>query len=71
MAGMPKKNGKSGTHCWGREGSTQFAPQLESAMTAPPLVGLCRLEPTGGHHVGPPTVKSQTVSNVAGVDGGA
>ena len=33
------KNGKSGTHCWGRGGSTQFALQLESAVTAPPLVG--------------------------------
>ena len=34
-----KKNGKSGPHCWGRGGSTQFAQQLESAVTAPPLVG--------------------------------
>ena len=25
-------------HCWGRGGSTQFAQQLESAVTAPPLV---------------------------------
>ena len=33
------KNGKSGPHCWGRGGSTQFALQLESAVTAPPLVG--------------------------------
>ena len=33
------KNGKSGPHCWGRGGSTQFAQQLESAVTAPPLVG--------------------------------
>ena len=38
------KNGKSGPHCWGREGSTQVAQQLESAVAAPPLVG-CRLEP--------------------------
>ena len=38
MAGMPK-NGKSVPHCWGRGGSTQFAQQLESAVTAPPLVG--------------------------------
>ena len=38
MAGMPKK-GKSGPHCWGRGGSTQFAQQLESTVTAPPLVG--------------------------------
>ena len=30
----PKK-GKSGPHCWGREGSTQFAPQF---VTALPLV---------------------------------
>ena len=37
MAGMPK-NGKLGSHCWGRGGSTQFAQQLESAVTAPPLV---------------------------------
>ena len=36
--GMPK-NGKSGPHCWGREGSTQFAQQFLSAVTAPPLVG--------------------------------
>ena len=34
---MPKK-GKSGPHCWGRGGLTQFAQQLESAVTAPPLV---------------------------------
>ena len=33
------KNGKSDPHCWWREGSTQFAQQLESAVTAPPLVG--------------------------------
>ena len=33
------KNGKSGPHCWGREGSTQFAQQFLSAVTAPPLVG--------------------------------
>ena len=33
------KNGKSGPHCWGREGSIQFAQQFESAVTAPPLVG--------------------------------
>ena len=26
-------------HCWGRGGSTQFAQQLESTVTAPPLVG--------------------------------
>ena len=26
-------------HHWGRVGSTQFAQQLESAVTAPPLVG--------------------------------
>ena len=34
-----QKNGKSGPHHWGRAGSTQFAQQLESAVTAPPLVG--------------------------------
>ena len=39
-----QKNGKSGPHCWGRGGSTQFAQQLETTVTAPPLVG-CRLEP--------------------------
>ena len=33
------KNGKSGPHCWGRGGSTQFAQQLETTVTAPPLVG--------------------------------
>ena len=33
------KNVKSGPHSWGRGGSTQFAQQLESAVTAPPLVG--------------------------------
>ena len=33
------KNGKSGPHCWVRGGSTQLAQQLESAVTAPPLVG--------------------------------
>ena len=26
-------------HCWGWGGSTQFAQQLDSAVTAPPLVG--------------------------------
>ena len=30
-----QKNGKSGPHCWGREGSTQFAQQF---VTAPSLV---------------------------------
>ena len=34
-----QKNGKSGPHCWGRGGSTQFAQQLETTVTAPPLVG--------------------------------
>ena len=34
-----QKNGKSGPHCWGRGGSTQFAQQLEFAVTAPTLVG--------------------------------
>ena len=34
-----QKNGKSGPQNWGRGGSTQFAQQLESAVTAPPLVG--------------------------------
>ena len=34
-----QKNGKSGPHCWGRGGSTQFAQQLEFAVTAPLLVG--------------------------------
>ena len=37
--GQHAQNGKSGPHCWGRGGSTQFAQQLESAVTAPPLVG--------------------------------
>ena len=37
--GRHAQKGKSGPHCWGREGSTQFAQQLESAVTAPPLVG--------------------------------
>ena len=32
------KNGKSGPH-WGRGGSTQFAQQLETTVTATPLVG--------------------------------
>ena len=27
------KNGKSGPHCWGRGGSTQFAQQLEFAVS--------------------------------------
>ena len=38
MAGLPK-NGKSGPHCWGREGLTQLAQQFVTAVTAPPLVG--------------------------------
>ena len=33
------KNGKSGPHCWERGGLTQFAQQLETIVTAPPLVG--------------------------------
>ena len=37
--GWHAKNGKSAPHCWGRGSSTQFAQQLESAVTAPPLVG--------------------------------
>ena len=35
----PQKRGKSGPHCWVREGSTQFAQQFVTAVTAPPLVG--------------------------------
>ena len=35
-----QKNSKSGSHCWGREVSTQFAQQFaKTAETAPPLVG--------------------------------
>ena len=30
---------KSGTHCWGREVSTQFKQQFVIAVTASPLVG--------------------------------
>ena len=37
--GRHAQNWKSGPHCWRRGGSTQFAQQLESAVTAPPLVG--------------------------------
>ena len=37
MAGMPKKTVNRAPLRW-REGSTQFAQQLESAVTAPPLV---------------------------------
>ena len=33
------KNGRSGPHCWGQGGSTQFVHQLEFAVTALPLVG--------------------------------
>ena len=36
---LAKKPGKSGPHCWGREGSTQFAHQFVIAVTAPPLAG--------------------------------
>ena len=35
-----QNNGKSGPHCWGRGGSTQFAQQLESAETNPSLVAV-------------------------------
>ena len=42
-----QKNGKSGPHCWGRGGSTQFAQQFESAVTAPPLVGCVVWSPSG------------------------
>ena len=41
-----QKNGKSVPHCWGRGGSTQFAQPLESAVTAPPLVGCVVWSPT-------------------------
>ena len=34
----PPKTVNRAPHCWGREGSTQFAQQLESAVTAPPFV---------------------------------
>ena len=37
--GRHAQNGKSDPHCWGREGPTQIAQQLVSAVTAPPLVG--------------------------------
>ena len=33
-----QKNGKSGTHYWGRDVSTHFAPQFVIAVTAPTLV---------------------------------
>ena len=33
-----QKNGKSFPHCWGREGSTQFAQQFVTPVTTPPLV---------------------------------
>ena len=39
MAGMPKKTVSRTPICWGQGGSTQFAQQLEFAVTAPPLVG--------------------------------
>ena len=38
LAGLPQKNGKSGPHCWGWEGSAQFAQQFVTAVTTPPLV---------------------------------
>ena len=34
-----QKTVNRGPHCWGREGSTQFAQQFLYAVTAPPLVG--------------------------------
>ena len=34
-----QKTVNRGPHCWRRGGSTQFAQHLESAVTAPPLVG--------------------------------
>ena len=37
--GRHAKKGKSGPHCSGRDGLTQFAQPLVSAVTAPPLVG--------------------------------
>ena len=40
-----QKTVRSGPHCWGWEDSSQFAHQLESAVTYPPLVWLCHLEP--------------------------
>ena len=39
-----QKNGKSGPHCWGRGGSTQFAQQLESTVSST-ACRLWRLEP--------------------------
>ena len=60
------KYGKSGPHCWGWEDSTQFAQQLVSAVTAPPLLGnvVCslngllviamrKLSPTRNYCLGP------------------
>ena len=37
--GVQYQSSKSGPHCWWWEDSTQFAQQLESVVTAPPLVG--------------------------------
>ena len=34
-----QKNRKPGTHCWRREGLTQFAQQFVTAVKTPPLVG--------------------------------
>ena len=48
------KNGKSGPHCWERGGSTQFAQQLEFAVTAPPLVGCVVWSHDGTHNHPPP-----------------
>ena len=36
---------RSGPHCWGRGGSTQFAQQLEFRCDSSTACRLCRLEP--------------------------
>ena len=36
---LAQKNDKSDAHCWGRDGSVQFAQQFAIAVTAPPRVG--------------------------------
>ena len=36
--GRLAQNSQTGSHCWGREVSTQFAQQFVTAMTTPPLV---------------------------------
>ena len=49
MSGFPKKT-VIGPHCWGREGSTQYAQGLPDRCDSYTACRLCRVEPGDHHH---------------------